>query len=56
MNHIKGKDLTLDFQIGANSSESLSISLSMMDAASLGNGRDADGERIQKGDTAAKGS
>ena len=51
----QGKDLTLDFQIGANSSESLSISLSMMDAASLGIGRDAAGEKIQKGDTAAKG-
>src|SRR5690606_35929646 len=39
----RGKDLSLQFQIGANSSESLEINLAVMDAANLGIGFNADG-------------
>ena len=51
----KGKNLSLKFQIGANSSESLSIDISVMDAASLGIGRNADGTITTVGVNAAAG-
>lgn len=38
----KGKNLDVDLQIGANASEKLSLSLGVMDAASLGIARNAD--------------
>ncbi|MBB2481646.1 flagellar protein [Bacillus sp. APMAM] len=41
-----GKNLELTFQIGANSSETLTMSLGIMDAASLGLARDASGNPI----------
>lgn len=51
----KGKDLSLEFQIGANSSESLKISLSVMDAAKLGIGRNSDGSPTNIGINAQNG-
>jgi flagellin len=49
------KDLELDFQIGANSSESLSISLGVMDAGRLGIGRNSDGSVTNAGVNAYQG-
>lgn len=51
----KGKDLSLEFQIGANSSESLAVSISVMDAASLGIGRNANGTPTAPGFNAQAG-
>lgn len=41
-----GKDLEIQFQIGANSSETLTMSIGIMDAASLGLARDLQGNKI----------
>ncbi|MCR2822356.1 flagellin N-terminal helical domain-containing protein [Lederbergia panacisoli] len=51
----KSEDLNLNFQIGANSSETLNISLSIMDAARLGIGFNADGTKAAVGVNAEKG-
>lgn len=49
------KDLELSFQIGANSSESLSISIGIMDAGKLGIGRNSDGSTTNTGVNAFQG-
>ncbi|WNS75092.1 flagellin [Bacillus sp. DTU_2020_1000418_1_SI_GHA_SEK_038] len=51
----KGKELTLNFQIGANSSETLGVTLGVMDAGSLGIGRNADGSPTVTGVNAVQG-
>ncbi|PFG04660.1 flagellin [Bacillus sp. es.034] len=51
----KNKDLDLDMQIGANSSEVLKLSLGVMDAAKLGLARSADGAYLGTGINAEKG-
>lgn len=51
----KGKDLTLNFQIGANSSETLEVSIGVMDAGKLGIGYDKDGNPVGAGVNAVKG-
>lgn len=51
----KGKDLTLNFQIGANSSETLEVSVGVMDAGKLGIGRNEDGSPTVAGVNAVKG-
>lgn len=51
----KLEELNLQFQIGANSSESLAVSLSIMEAASLGIGFDEDGKPTEVGKNAVKG-
>ncbi|HZH62645.1 MAG TPA: flagellin [Metabacillus sp.] len=43
----KGKDLDVELQIGANASETLSLSLGVMDAATLGIASNADYSRLQ---------
>lgn len=47
--------LELTFQIGANSSESLTVELNAMDAGSLGIGRDSDGNPVGPGNNAEHG-
>lgn len=49
------EDLALNFQIGANSSETLAVSIGVMDAATLGIGRKADGTANAPGTDADKG-
>lgn len=51
----KGKDLTLNFQIGANSSETLEVSIGVMDAGKLGIGYDKNGNPVPAGVNAEKG-
>jgi flagellin len=51
----KNKDLDLDMQIGANSSEVLKLSLGVMDAAKLGLARAGDGTYLSTGVNAQKG-
>ncbi|WP_421381456.1 flagellin [Bacillus salacetis] len=51
----KNKDLELDMQIGANDSEVLKLSLSVMDAGKLGLARGADGSFLGTGINAVKG-
>lgn len=47
--------LDLTFQIGANSSESLSVSINVMDAGSMGIGRDSNGNPVEAGINAEHG-
>lgn len=51
----RDKALDLTFQIGANSSESLSVSINVMDAGSLGIGRDSSGNPVTAGINAEHG-
>lgn len=51
----RDKALDLTFQIGANSSESLSVSINVMDAGSLGIGRDSNGNPVEAGINAEHG-
>lgn len=51
----QGKELSLKFQIGANSSETLDISIGVMDAGSLGIGLNGDNSPTVAGINAVKG-
>lgn len=49
------EDVNMQLQIGANENQAMTISISNMDAGSLGVGRDANGNAVSAGVDAAKG-